>query len=119
MVLVVARDVDAVTTLSGQDGLFPFQIASVANADLAIILYLLNRCPDALRRFRLLTVADPVSTTGNTSSGPGKKNKEKAKLEEHDMGTTISLEDYNAIRDENETLRAEKDAAQAEQDATV
>jgi RNase H-fold protein (predicted Holliday junction resolvase) len=108
--LVVARHVGAVTTMSGgqEEGLYPFQIAAVTNADLSVIFYLLKRCPDTLVQFRLLAISDPVSTTGSASRGSEDKNKIVGRM---------SLEDCIALQDENESLRVEKAAARAERDA--
>jgi hypothetical protein len=103
ILLMVARHADAVTTLSGQEHLLPFQIAAMANADLDVIFYLMKLCPDALRRFGLLPVADPVSI-GNHTSSSGADDKKKPKFEGGNGTATIALEDFNA-------LRAEKDAA--------
>jgi hypothetical protein len=116
IVLMAAHNAEAMSTLSSQEGLFPFQIASAANADLDNIFYLLHRCPDALLQFRLHAVTDPV-LTGNTSSELGKK--KNVISEGRDGMAIISLEDYNALQDENKSLRVEKDAAQAENDAAV
>jgi hypothetical protein len=93
---MVARHFDTVTALSGQEeGLYPFQITAVANADL-----------DALLRIRLLqVVADPVSTLNSSKKRRRKRKKNKSKKksktssESHVLGRSSSLEAYSALRD--------------------
>jgi ankyrin repeat protein len=102
IVLMVARHADAVMSLSGLEHLLPFQIASMANADLDVIFYLLKLCPHALCRLHPLAVMPP----GNTNIGAnGQQKKTKAEARDGSMGI-IAL-----LRDENESLRVEKDAA--------